>query len=89
MALMLGGLRAGSADHTNEAFFRFAAYRNIHIVSLVHAIIIIVLAARSLKQPALAADKVFGWHETAEIANSVAAGYAAFAPSWLCNSQLY
>ncbi|GJF00569.1 TLC domain-containing protein [Phanerochaete sordida] len=48
---------------------------NIHIVSLVHAVAIIALALRAFNQPALAADKVFGWHETAEVANSVALGY--------------
>lgn len=48
---------------------------NIHIVSLVHAVAIIALALRAFNQPALAADKAFGWHETAEIANSVAVGY--------------
>lgn len=49
--------------------------RNIHIVSLVHALTVIVLASRALRRPELSADKVLGWHATAEIANSVAAGY--------------
>ena len=65
-------------DVLNETFLCSALYRNIHIVSLVHAIIIIVLAGRTLNQPALAADKVYGWHETPEVANAVAGGYVTF-----------
>ena len=49
--------------------------RNIHIVSMVNAIVIVAFACRALNQPALAADKVYGWHETAEVANAVAVGY--------------
>ncbi|KAF7793250.1 hypothetical protein EIP86_004360 [Pleurotus ostreatoroseus] len=47
---------------------------NIHIVSIVNAVAVIVLACRALNQPALAEDKVHGWHETAEVANAVAVG---------------
>ena len=41
---------------------------------MVNAITVVVLAARALNQPALAADKAYGWHETAEVANAVAVG---------------
>ncbi|EKM55071.1 uncharacterized protein PHACADRAFT_255411 [Phanerochaete carnosa HHB-10118-sp] len=48
---------------------------NIHVVSLVHAVAVMALALRAFNEPALIADKVFGWHRTAEVANSVAVGY--------------
>ena len=41
---------------------------------MVNAVTIVALASRALNQPALAADKAYGWHETAEIANAVAVG---------------
>ena len=41
---------------------------------MVHALVIIVLALRAFKQPALVEDKAFGWHKTAEITNAVAVG---------------
>ncbi|KAI0705937.1 DUF887-domain-containing protein [Cytidiella melzeri] len=47
----------------------------IHVVSLVHAVIIVVLAYRTFNEPALLADPAYGWHETAELTNSVAVGY--------------
>ena len=43
-------------------------------MSIVNAVAVIVLACRALNQPALAEDKVHGWHETAEVANAVAVG---------------
>ena len=49
--------------------------RDIHVVSLVHAVAIIILTSLAIRQPDLAADKVFGWHNTSEIANAVAVGY--------------
>ncbi len=52
--------------------------RNIHVVSCVNAVVVIVLAARAFNQPALAQDKAFGWHETAEVANAVACGCVHF-----------
>ena len=44
---------------------------------MVNAITIVILAFRAMNQPALAADKAYGWHETAEIANAVAVGYVS------------
>ncbi|KAI0341629.1 DUF887-domain-containing protein [Trametopsis cervina] len=48
---------------------------DIHVVSLVHALIIIVLASRALFLPALLADPIHGWDDAAELANAIAAGY--------------
>ncbi|KIP08903.1 hypothetical protein PHLGIDRAFT_68644 [Phlebiopsis gigantea 11061_1 CR5-6] len=48
---------------------------NIHVVSFVNAIAVIILALRALNKPNLLADKAFGWDQAAETANAVAVGY--------------
>ncbi|TRM62524.1 TLC domain-containing protein [Schizophyllum amplum] len=48
---------------------------NVHIVSMVHALMIVPLALLCLDSPALAADRVFGWDYDAAVAHSVAVGY--------------
>ncbi|KAI0819028.1 DUF887-domain-containing protein [Irpex lacteus] len=48
---------------------------DIHVVSLVHALIIVTLASRSLNQPGLVADPTYGFDQIAELTNSVAVGY--------------
>jgi hypothetical protein len=44
------------------------------VVSLVHALIILPLAARRLHLPALEADRAFGWDQRAGIVFAVTSG---------------
>lgn len=69
-----GSLRKCQSSSFNTALTG-VCNRNIHVVSLVHAIIIVVLAYRALNQPSLIADPLFGWHALAELTSSVAVGY--------------
>ncbi|KAH8117182.1 DUF887-domain-containing protein [Phellopilus nigrolimitatus] len=48
---------------------------NIRVVSLVHALVIIPLALRSLDFPALNADRVFGWDPRVGTLTGIACGY--------------
>ncbi|KAI4294249.1 hypothetical protein K525DRAFT_244259 [Schizophyllum commune Loenen D] len=48
---------------------------NIHVVSMVHALIVVPLAMRCLYSPSLAANRIHGWDYDAAIAHSVAVGY--------------
>uniref|UniRef100_D8PSW9 TLC domain-containing protein n=1 Tax=Schizophyllum commune (strain H4-8 / FGSC 9210) TaxID=578458 RepID=D8PSW9_SCHCM len=48
---------------------------NIHVVSMVHALIVVPLASRCLHSPSLAANRIHGWDYDAAIAHSVAVGY--------------
>ncbi|KAL1744056.1 TLC domain-containing protein [Schizophyllum fasciatum] len=47
---------------------------NIHVVSMVHALMVVPLALRCLQSPALAANRIHGWDYDAAIAHSVAVG---------------
>lgn len=49
--------------------------RNIHVVSLVHALLIIPLALRCLGLESLSADPAFGWHPRSGTLTAVACGY--------------
>lgn len=44
-------------------------------MSFVNAVVVVALAARVLRQPALTKDRAFGWTQAAETANAVALGY--------------
>ncbi|EIW84922.1 DUF887-domain-containing protein [Coniophora puteana RWD-64-598 SS2] len=48
---------------------------DIHVVSLVHAVVIIVLSGRCLMIPALDADRAFGWDDQAGYVIAIACGY--------------
>jgi hypothetical protein len=50
------GARGPCAD-----FCRSAIYRQSRVASLVHALLILPMAARYLHLPALTADRAFGW----------------------------
>ena len=49
--------------------------RNIRIVSLAHALLILPLSFRSLNLPALEADHAFGWDPRAGNLTAIACGY--------------
>jgi hypothetical protein len=48
--------------------------RDIHVASLVHALIIIFLAGRCLHLPSLDENRAFGWHEDAGFVIAIATG---------------
>ena len=52
--------------------------RNVHVVSLVHALIIIPLSLRCLNSPVLDADRAFGWDPRVGTLASIACGYFAW-----------
>ncbi|PAV23506.1 hypothetical protein PNOK_0057400 [Pyrrhoderma noxium] len=51
---------------------------NVHVVSLVHALIIIPLSLRCLNSPVLNADRAFGWDPRVGTLASIACGYFAW-----------
>ena len=61
-------------------------HRDIHVVSLVHALIIVTLASRALNRPGLVADPTYGSDTIAELTHSIAVGYVP--PSLLPFSPL-
>ncbi|EGN95539.1 hypothetical protein SERLA73DRAFT_186601 [Serpula lacrymans var. lacrymans S7.3] len=48
---------------------------DVHVVSLVNAVVIIYLAGRCLNIPILDEDRAFGWHDEACFVQAVACGY--------------
>jgi len=69
-----------SKKFTPEIYAGFKTKRqrnnwNIHLVSLVNAILLNYLAVRALHHPSTAADKAFGWHDSVGLANAVAVGH--------------
>lgn len=52
--------------------------RSIHVVSLVHSLIIVVLAVRASDLPDLEKDRAFAWDDQVGLVAAVAAGYVAY-----------
>lgn len=65
------------------------SHRDIHVVSLVHALIIVTLASRALNRPGLVADPTYGSDTIAELTHSIAVGYVSPPTPSLCFPTLH
>ena len=62
--------------------------RSIHVVSLVHSLIIIVLAVWASDLPALEKDRAFAWDDRVGLVAAIAAGYVVL-PRYVCKHSLF
>ena len=57
-------------------------YRCIHVVSEVHALLVVPLALCCLRLPLLEVDRVFGWDDRVGTVQAIACGCVFFILCW-------